>query len=540
MSDAIMIIVIVTAGAAAAFSFFAFFFAWRSSAERLTSEVIASLLRNESEQTRKSSDEQARSLRQELVLNLGGFQDTTLRGFRELSDRLDVQVKEFGVRLNDGVLAIHNRAAAIATKLDTDIQRMGGEATVNRDVLKHSIETKLDDAAAKQANAARESREEMFGSFRKLGGSVADTLTQYSDNQKERLEKVTAALAALSEIHLRTQDALKQTVEGRLDAIRAENSSELDKMRKTVDEKLQSTLDARLGESFNRVVEQLERVHKGIGEMQTLAAGVGDLKKILSNVRVRGTFGEVQLAALLEQFLSPEQYIRNAQVKENSQERVEYAVRLPGRDSTGDVLLPIDAKFPQEDYERLIAASELGDVLAVAAASLALENRIRLFARTIRDKYIASPQTTEFAILFLPTESLYAEILRRPGLFEQLQRDFHVVLTGPATFTAFMNALQMGFRSLAIEKRSSEVWKILGAVGNEFSKYNLVVDKLSKQLGTAAKSVEDLSMRTRAMNRKLRDVEKLPDDAAQMLLGPMSAGTDEDEGELVIEETSMS
>lgn len=288
------------------------------------------------------------------------------------------------------------------------------------------------------------------------------------------------------------------------------------------------------------MVEQLERVHKGIGEMQTLAAGVGDLKKILSNVRVRGTFGEVQLAALLEQFLSPEQYIRNAQVKENSQERVEYAVRLPGRDSTGDVLLPIDAKFPQEDYERLIAASELGDVLAVAAASLALENRIRLFARTIRDKYIASPQTTEFAILFLPTESLYAEILRRPGLFEQLQRDFHVVLTGPATFTAFMNALQMGFRSLAIEKRSSEVWKILGAVGNEFSKYNLVVDKLSKQLGTAAKSVEDLSMRTRAMNRKLRDVEKLPDDAAQMLLGPMSAGTDEDEGELVIEETSMS
>ena len=277
------------------------------------------------------------------------------------------------------------------------------------------------------------------------------------------------------------------------------------------------------------MVEQLERVHKGIGETQSLAAGVGDLKKVLSNVRVRGTFGEVQLATLLEQFLSPEQFIRNAQIKENSQERVEFAVRLPGRDSGVEVLLPVDAKFPQEDYERLIAAAELGDSDAVAQAAKDLECRIRQFAKTIRDKYIATPRTTEFAILFLPTESLYAEILRRPGFFEQLQREYHVTLIGPTTFTALLNALQMGFRSLAIEKRSSEVWQILGAVSNEFGKYNEVVDKLSKQLNTAAKSVENLGVRTRAMNRKLRDVEKLPDDTAQILLGPALAEMEEEE-----------
>jgi DNA recombination protein RmuC len=303
-------------------------------------------------------------------------------------------------------------------------------------------------------------------------------------------------------------------------------------MRKTVDERLQSTLESRLGESFNRVVEQLERVHKGIGEMQSLqslAAGVGDLKKVLSNVRVRGTFGEVQVATLLEQFLSPEQFIRNAQVKDGSQERVEFAIKLPGHDTDAEVLLPIDAKFPQEDYERLIAAAELGDSDAVAAAARELENRIRQCAKTIRDKYIAPPRTTDFAILFLATESLYAEALRRPGLFEQIQREYHVTLSGPTTFTALMNALQMGFRSLAIEKRSSEVWQILGAVSTEFGKYNKVVEGLSRQISTAAKSIESLGIRTRAMNRKLRNVEKLPDETTQILLGPALAEIEEAE-----------
>jgi len=531
MTGMIAIIVILLAGAAALFSLLAFLRAVRapSGTVALTFEQASQLLRNESDQIRKSGDEQARALRQELGDNLRGFQETTLKGFCELGEGLGAQAKEFGGRLDTGVKAIDDRAAAIAVKLDRDIKLMGDEATRNRDTLRQTIETKLDDAAAKQATAAKELREEMTGSFRKLGASVADTLGQLDEHQKERLENVTTALSDLSEKHERAQETLKQTVEGRLDAIRTENAAKLDEMRQTVDEKLQSTLENRLGESFNRVVEQLERVHKGIGEMQSLAAGVGDLKKVLSNVRVRGTFGEVQLATLLEQFLSPEQFIRNAQIKENSQERVEFAVRLPGRDSGVEVLLPVDAKFPQEDYERLIAAAELGDSDAVAQAAKDLECRIRQFAKTIRDKYIATPRTTEFAILFLPTESLYAEILGRPGFFEQLQREYHVTLTGPTTFTALLNALQMGFRSLAIEKRSSEVWQILGAVSNEFGKYNEVVDKLSKQLNTAAKSVENLGVRTRAMNRKLRDVEKLPDDTAQILLGPALAEMEEEE-----------
>jgi DNA recombination protein RmuC len=357
---------------------------------------------------------------------------------------------------------------------------------------------------------------------------VSETISQFGEHQKERLEHVTAALSTLSEKHERAQDALRQTVEVRLDAIRSESATKLEEMRKTVDEKLQSTLETRLGESFNRVVEQLERVHKGIGEMQSLAAGVGDLKRVLSNVRVRGTFGEIQLGMLLEQFLSPEQFIKNAQVKDGSQERVEFAIRLPGREADGEVLLPVDAKFPQEDYERLVAAAELGNGDAVNQAADQLESRIKASARTIRDKYIAPPRTTDFAILFLPTEGLFAEVLRRPGIFEQIQREYHVTLTGPTTLTALLNALQMGFRSLAIEKRSSEVWQILGAVKNEFGKYNEVVDRLSKQLTTAARSVETLGIKTKAMTRKLRDVEKLPDETAQIVLGAAIDDSDED------------
>ncbi|MGA3304377.1 MAG: DNA recombination protein RmuC [Stellaceae bacterium] len=265
--------------------------------------------------------------------------------------------------------------------------------------------------------------------------------------------------------------------------------------------------------------DRLERVHQVMGEVQTLAAGVGDLKKIFSNVRMRGTFGEGQLHTLLEQFLSPEQYVKNAQIKENSQERVEFAIKLPGREGQ-EVLMPVDSKFPTDDYERLITALENGDTEGAADASKALENRVRLCAKEIKEKYIYPPRTIEFGILFLPTESLYAEVLRRQGLFENIQREFHVTLSGPTTFAALLNALQMGFRSLALEKRSSEVWQILRAVHTEFDKYNEVVDKLGKQLNTASNTVSVLVTRTRAMNRKLFDVEKLPDDTTHLLLGP--------------------
>jgi DNA recombination protein RmuC len=377
----------------------------------------------------------------------------------------------------------------------------------------------LGEAAAREEPRARALREELLGAVALLGQTLGETLRQSGTRQKELLEGMSASLAALTEKNERAMEQLRQSVEGRLDALRTENQMKLDEMRRTVDEKLQTTLETRLGESFGRVAEQLERVHKSIGEMQSLATGVGDLKRVLLNVRSRGTFGEVQLGALLDQFLAPEQYVKNAQVREHTQERVEFAIRLPGREAEGEVLLPVDAKFPQEDYERLLDATEAGDAAAAAQAAKELEARIRSFARTIREKYIEPPRTTDFALLFLPTEGLYAEVLRRPGLFEQIQREFHVTLAGPTTLAAILNALQMGFRSLAIERRSGEVWKILGAVRQEFGKYNEVVEKLSAQLSTAANSVRSLGTRSRAMDRKLREVERLPEAEARELLG---------------------
>jgi DNA recombination protein RmuC len=509
------------------------FFRINGSASRSAQEQLRVVLHGELDRILQFGDGQSRGLREELGGTMRGFQDSTLKVFRELGDTLATRIDEFGSRMDAGVNTMDARAVALGAKLDNDIVQMGEHASCARDVLRQTIEAKLDDAASKHASTAMESRQEVLANFELLGRGVKETLGQLGAQQKEQLDNVVLALDKLTESQERAQVSLRNTVEQRLDLLRNENTAKLEEMRKTVDEKLQSTLETRLGESFNRVVEQLERVHKGIGEMQSLAAGVGDLKRVLSNVRVRGTFGELQLGTLLEQFLSPEQFVKNAQVKENSQERVEFAIKLPGRDVDGEILLPVDAKFPQDDYERLLSAAEIGDAEAVAEASKALEIRIRSFAKTISDKYVAPPRTTEFAILFLPTESLYAEVLRRPGLFESIQRDHHVTLTGPTTFTALLNALQMGFRSLAIEKRSSEVWKILGAVRNEFGKYNDVVDRLAKQLSTAAKSVETLGVRTRAMDRKLRDVEVLPNHASQILLG---VGTPEEYDEVSMEE----
>lgn len=374
-------------------------------------------------------------------------------------------------------------------------------------------------------------RTELSDGLKAVGATVNETLQQISTQQRERLDVLGQTINTLSERQTQAQESLRQTVEGRLDAIRTENLTKLEEMRKTVDEKLQTTLEARLGESFRLVSQQLESVHKGLGEMQTLAAGVGDLKKVMSNVKIRGTWGEIQLGNLLEQFLSPDQYLQNAQIREDSQERVEFAVRLPGRGDDKEVLLPIDAKFPQEDFARLVAAADCSDAGGVEEAAVALESKMKGYAKTIRDKYIYSPTTTDFAILFLPTESLYAEMLRRPGLFEHLQREHHVTLAGPTTLAAMLNAFQMGFRSLAIEKRSSEVWKILGGVRSEFEKHGDVVDSLRKQLNTAVNTIDKLGVRTRAMTRKLRDVEVLPDSAATAMLALNEAETSDDDDE---------
>ncbi len=335
--------------------------------------------------------------------------------------------------------------------------------------------------------------------------------TEQADSLKGFGELLTGQLHQLMQRNTEGMDTLRHAIETRLAAIQTDNSQKLEQMRQTVDEKLHNTLEQRLGESFKRVSEQLERVHAGLGEMQTLASGVGDLKKVLSNVKVRGTWGEVQLDNLLEQILSAGQYEKNVATRPNSAERVEFAIKLPGRDEAGSVVwLPIDAKFPLEDYQKLLEAQELGDLAAMEDAGRAMENRVRAEAKTIRDKYIEVPHTTDFALLFLPIEGLYAEVIRRPGLFDTLQCDYRVTLTGPTTLTAILNSLQMGFRTLAIEQRSSEVWQVLGAVKTEFGKFGDVLAKTRKKLDEAARTIEQAEVRTRAIDRSLRKVESLP------------------------------
>lgn len=328
-------------------------------------------------------------------------------------------------------------------------------------------------------------------------------------------------LTRLTEDGAARGEALRQTVETQLAGLRRENGEKLDQMRVTVDEKLQGTLEQRLGQSFQMVSERLEAVHKGLGEVQSLATGVGDLKRVLTNVKLRGGWGEVQLGTLLEQTLAPHQYLANVVTAGSGNERVEFAIRLPGSADGEEVLLPIDAKFPMEDYERLQLAAEAGESAAVEAAARALEMRIRASAREISDKYIHPPRTTDFAILFLPTEGLYAEAIRRPGLADDLQRLTRVVLAGPTTLTALLSSLQMGFRTLAIQERSSEVWQVLGAVKAEFGKFGPVLEKVKKKLQEATNTIEQAGIRERAIVRKLRRVETLPTLPTATLFGDL-------------------
>jgi len=344
-----------------------------------------------------------------------------------------------------------------------------------------------------------------------LRASVNSDLGAGRKESSETLDRTTKALEERVE-------RLRQSNEQRLRELQEDNSRKLDQMRAVVDERLQKTLETRLGESFKQVSDRLEQVHKGLGEMQTLAGEVGGLKKVLANVKTRGTWGEVQLGNLLEEVLAPEQFERNVETKPGSGQRVEFAIRLPGRGEGEAVWLPIDAKFPREDYERLLAAQDQADAAGAESAAKQLEARVKGFAWDIHDKYLNPPQTTDFGIMFLPTEGLYAEVLRRPGLADALQRESRVVVAGPTTLWAVLNSLQMGFRTLAIEQRSSEVWKLLGAVKAEFGKFGDVLDKVHKQLQTASNTVEDASRKTRTIGRKLRQVEALPTDEAGRML----------------------
>ncbi|HEX7339400.1 MAG TPA: DNA recombination protein RmuC [Rhodanobacteraceae bacterium] len=374
-----------------------------------------------------------------------------------------------------------------------------------------SFDQRLGQSIERTTQALDGLRNKLSEDARKAGIDNHQAMQRFGEQLRDSLQK-------LGESHLQRMHEMRATLDAQLKSLQTDNAAQLEKMRATVDEKLQSTLETRLGQSFKLVSERLEAVQRGLGEMQTLATGVGDLKRVLGNVKTRGILGEVQLGALIDQLLTPGQYEANCATVPGSNDRVEFALRMPGADADHPVWLPIDAKFPREDYERLLDAQEAADADAATAAALALERRVRDEAKTIHAKYVSPPATTDFAILFLPTEGLYAEVIRRPGLFEALQRDYRVTVAGPTTLTAIINALQMGFRTLAIEKRSSEVWQLLGAVKTEFGKFGTVLEKTRRQLDTVRKSIDSAEVRTRAIDRKLRGVELLDGDTAGKLL----------------------
>ena len=438
---------------------------------------------------RQELGEGARSSRQELAQNLATFQDAVTRQSAEAVRTQNAQVDALAAQLMQ-------LRGTLGDTLVAQLQALGLTMTQQAQETTRTQNAQIDAFAQQLAQ---------------LRGGLSQTLTEQ--------------LQQLSEANARRIAEMRATLEQQLGTLQASNSAKLDEMRQTVDEKLHATLEQRLGESFKQVAERLEQVHKGLGEMQRLAQDVGSLNRVLTNVKSRGVFGEVQLAGLLEQVFAPEQYAANVETVPGSNARVEFAIRLPGRRDDGLPLwLPIDAKFPREDYERLLAAQDAADPVAAEAAAKAIEARLRLEARTIREKYIASPHTTDFGILFVPTEGLYAEALRRPGLVEALQRDHRITLAGPTTLLATLSALQMGFRSLALEKRSAEVWEVLGAVKTEFGKFGQFVAKVKDQAENVVKTLDQAQTRTNMMNRALKKVEALPEAQTQALLPAAEPG----------------
>lgn len=381
----------------------------------------------------------------------------------------------------------------------------------NRENIEKSLRDEMTRYREESGGSARHLREEINLSLKMLGDSLMTRISEMAQLQNKQLDSFAANMARLNLSNEQRLDRMRETVEEKLTLLQRDNNEKLEKMRLTVDEKLHATLEQRLGESFKLVSERLEMVHKGLGEMQTLAAGVGDLKKVLTNVKTRGIWGEISLANLLEQVLTADQYQQNVATRKGSSERVEFAIRLPGRDPDRQhIWLPIDAKFPQEDYQKLVEAQEQALPALAEQASRQLEARVKAEARSIRDKYIDPPNTTDFAIMFLPTEGLYAEIIRRPGLCDTLLREYRVVVTGPTTLSALLNSLQIGFRTLAIEKRSSEVWGLLGAVKTEFGKFSEILEKTHKKLQEASNSIDTAARKSRTIERKLKSVQELP------------------------------
>jgi len=380
----------------------------------------------------------------------------------------------------------------------------------NQERLERTLKEEISRNREEAGNSSRSLREEMMNSLKGFNDSLLNQMQKISSLQNEQFGTFTQQLNTLTQSNEQRLEKMRLTVEEKLKSLQEDNSQKLEKMRETVDEKLHATLEKRLGESFKLVSERLELVHKGLGEMQSLAIGVGDLKKVLSNVKTRGILGEFQLGSILEQILAPEQYARNVATKKGSRENVEFAIILPGKDDNGGVVyLPLDSKFPVENYHSLLEAYEHGDHAAMEEASKQLDATIKKCARDIRDKYLDPPGTTDFGIMFLPFEGLYAEVVKRTGLIEILQRDFKVIITGPTTLAAILNSLQMGFRTLAIEKRSSEVWTLLSAVKTEFGKFGDILEKTQKKLQEASNTIEDAAKKSRTIEKKLKNVQVL-------------------------------
>ncbi len=415
------------------------------------------------------------------------------------------------------------------------------DATPIIEAMRGLLQNELKENRTELSAALKENREELSGGLDKLTQKLEEKLTQISEglnkNARDNREELTNSLKDFSEIFSKNVKDFNDLQKQKFDAMATKQDElvkstelKLEKMRETVDEKLHKTLEERLGQSFKIVSERLEAVQKGLGEMQNLANGVGDLKKVLSNVKTRGVLGEIQLGNILEQIMAPEQYEANVKTKQGSNDHVEFAIKLPGKDDHGkEVYLPIDAKFPQEDYVRLQTAYDEGDVAGVDAANRALVQSIKKFAKDIRDKYIDPPHTTDFGIMFLPIEGLFAEVVRQPELVALLQREYKIIVTGPTTLAAMLNSLQMGFKTLAIQKRSSEVWQILGAVKTEFGKFGGVLEKAQKKINEANKELDTLvGTRTRMMLSKLKKVEELPTtESAELLDGAIEIEEEE-------------
>ena len=430
--------------------------------------------------------------------------------------------------------AVRADVQQLERSLRDEVARSAGNT---RSELAQTLATFQQTLLAQQGDVAR-TQNEQIDSFRTQLASTqqhqADTLGRSGEQQALSLKRFSETLIdqlrALSQSNDQRMAEVRTTVEQKLTAIQQDNEKKLEQVRQTVDEKLHATLEQRLGESFKQVADRLEQVHRGLGEMQGLAKDVGSLSRVLNNVKTRGNFGEVQLAALLEEVFTVNQFGRNVETIPGSNQRVDFALRLPGqRDDGVPLWLPIDAKFPREDYERLLDAQERADPVAAEIAAKAIEMRLRAEARSIREKYIAAPHTADFGILFVPTEGLYAEALRRPGLVEALQREHKIMLAGPTTLLATLNSLQMGFRTLALEKRSAEVWEVLGAVKTEFGKFGDVLAKTKKKLDEASSSIELAERRTRVMARELKSVEALSDTRSQLLLPGAEAGIADDD-----------